>query len=63
MEIFLNTGETEKHHKKYDFNDVTFAFYDVQSRIEKMQRMWGKYFVTEETEETSEKASCTGNQP
>ena len=59
----LNTGETEKHHKKYDFNYVTFAFNDVQSRREKLQRMWGKYFVTEETEETSEKASCTGNQP
>ena len=28
-----------------------------------MQRMWGKYFVTEETEETSEKTTCTGNQP
>ena len=28
-----------------------------------MQRMWGKYFVTEETEEISEKTTCTGNQP
>ena len=24
-----------------DFNDVTFAFDDVQSLIEKVQRMWG----------------------
>ena len=28
VEIFLNTGETEKDHKKYDFNDVTFALYN-----------------------------------
>ena len=28
VEIFLNIGETEKDHKKYDFNDVTFALYN-----------------------------------
>ena len=27
-----------------------------------MQRMWGKYFVAEETEEISEKTTCKGNQ-
>ena len=27
----------------YDFNDVTFAFDDVLSRKEKVQKMWWKY--------------------
>ena len=46
---YWRNGETPK---KYVFNDVTFAFDDIQSRIEKLQRMWGKYFVTEEAQET-----------
>ena len=50
----MNTGETEKHHKKYDFNDVTFAFYDVQSRIEKMQRMWGNILLLKKLKYTRE---------
>jgi hypothetical protein len=29
----------------------------------KIAKNVGKYFVTEETEETSEKTTCTGHQP
>ena len=48
-----------KNTTKKDFNDVTFAF----DEVEKNANNVGKYFVTEETEETSEKTTCTGNQP
>ena len=45
-----------KNTTKKDFNDVTFAFDEVKKNANNV----GKYFVTEETEEISEKTTCTG---
>ena len=45
-----------------DFNDVTFAFDDQLMKKRKIAMIVGKYLVTEETEETPQKTTCTGSQ-